>query len=357
MKIILIGHGKLPIPPTGWGAVEQVIADISKNLASLGHEVEIVNIPHRHVLAALLLKRVRQGKADVLWCHNERLVPHLAWMYKLFSRHLVETCHSPVPNTSAQELGKLLPVRRAAKSPVHLSLHPSLSEAFKLLNPAAKIVPLKNGVDVSSITMSPQGNGRALCLGRISERKRQRIVAEQFADEGVPIDFVGPQSDTVPSNAKVSHLASYLGEWSREEVCNKLSNYSALVLWSDGEVQPLVVIEALAAGLDVVVSREAARNLDPTLSFVHVVDSIESLAETTKIAILGNKTRRSDIREYAKTNWDWPVVLESVVQQIERGFEPVKYSSNSDVIQAKACVPIPPSHSPLNTPQSPRSEP
>ena len=47
MKICLIGPGILPIPPTGWGAVEILIHDYRVNLASLGHEIHIVNTQNR----------------------------------------------------------------------------------------------------------------------------------------------------------------------------------------------------------------------------------------------------------------------------------------------------------------------
>ena len=40
MKICIVGPGILPIPPSGWGAVEILIDDYRKNLEALGHEVE-----------------------------------------------------------------------------------------------------------------------------------------------------------------------------------------------------------------------------------------------------------------------------------------------------------------------------
>ena len=45
MKITLVGPGLMPIPPTGWGAVEILIWDQKLALEKLGHEVSIVNTP------------------------------------------------------------------------------------------------------------------------------------------------------------------------------------------------------------------------------------------------------------------------------------------------------------------------
>jgi len=45
MKLALIGPGIMPIPPTGWGAVESLIWDYALELDELGHEGTIVNTP------------------------------------------------------------------------------------------------------------------------------------------------------------------------------------------------------------------------------------------------------------------------------------------------------------------------
>ena len=44
MKIVIVGPGIMPIPPTGWGAVEILIWDSKIALEKLGHQVLIVNI-------------------------------------------------------------------------------------------------------------------------------------------------------------------------------------------------------------------------------------------------------------------------------------------------------------------------
>ena len=43
MKITLVGPGLMPIPPTGWGAIEILVWDYKQTLEELGHEVQIVN--------------------------------------------------------------------------------------------------------------------------------------------------------------------------------------------------------------------------------------------------------------------------------------------------------------------------
>ena len=48
MKVSIIGPGIMPIPPTGWGAVEILIWDYYQELTKLGHEVQIVNTPNHN---------------------------------------------------------------------------------------------------------------------------------------------------------------------------------------------------------------------------------------------------------------------------------------------------------------------
>ena len=43
MRVSIIGPGIMPIPPTGWGAVEILIWDYYQELTKLGHEVQIIN--------------------------------------------------------------------------------------------------------------------------------------------------------------------------------------------------------------------------------------------------------------------------------------------------------------------------
>ena len=43
MKIAIIGPGIMPIPPTGWGAVEILVWEQKLALEELGHEALIIN--------------------------------------------------------------------------------------------------------------------------------------------------------------------------------------------------------------------------------------------------------------------------------------------------------------------------
>jgi hypothetical protein len=60
MKIAIVGPGIMPIPPTGWGAVEILIWDQKLALEELGHEVRIVNTAS----AIDILKEINEFRPD-----------------------------------------------------------------------------------------------------------------------------------------------------------------------------------------------------------------------------------------------------------------------------------------------------
>jgi glycosyltransferase involved in cell wall biosynthesis len=74
-----------------------------------------------------------------------------------------------------------------------------------------------------------------------------------------------------------------------------------MILFSDGEAAPQVVMEALVAGLGLVISEEAAANLDTTLPFIDVVKSDCPPTELAEILIKNREISlscRKEIREY-----------------------------------------------------------
>ena len=67
MKISIIGPGIMPIPPTGWGAVETLIWDMSNALIALGHEVDIVNVND----PIEIIKKVNLFRPDFVHIHYD----------------------------------------------------------------------------------------------------------------------------------------------------------------------------------------------------------------------------------------------------------------------------------------------
>jgi glycosyltransferase involved in cell wall biosynthesis len=76
---------------------------------------------------------------------------------------------------------------------------------------------------------------------------------------------------------------------------NSLTDYGNLVLLSDGEADPLVVKEALVAGLGVVVSSWAAANLDTSRPFITVIPN-EKLSDFEFVSEEIRKNREVSVK-------------------------------------------------------------
>jgi hypothetical protein len=131
-------------------------------------------------------------------------------------------------------------------------------------NPS-KLKKIKNGIDSKMFIFNenPSKFNKTIYLGQITDRKNQ--AKYQFIDN---IDFVGNISDE-RFNSK---LDNYKGQWSREQVYSNLTEYANLLLLSNGEADPLVVKEALIAGLGLVLNKSSSENLDTTFDFITIID-------------------------------------------------------------------------------------
>jgi hypothetical protein len=160
---------------------------------------------------------------------------------------------------------------------------------------------MSNGIDSKLFHFSENVIlDKTIYLGKITPRKNQSKYQDIQS-----IDFGGGNEDYY---FRVNRN-NYLGEWSREKIHSNLTNYSNLILISQGEADPLVVKEALIAGLGVVINASSAENVDRTLDFITIIEDDKindleyiqtKLEENKKIAT----RKRKEIREYGIANFD-----------------------------------------------------
>jgi len=106
-----------------------------------------------------------------------------------------------------------------------------------------------------------------------------------------------------------------LGEWTKDKLYENLTDYGNLVLLSEGEADPLVVKEALIAGLGVVVSECSAANLDRSKPFITIIPNHylndlsyvqKAIEDNRRVSVAG----RTDIREYALQQFAWNNIID-----------------------------------------------
>ena len=182
--------------------------------------------------------------------------------------------------------------------------------------PPQDIKILPNGVDFHKFNRlsKPKYPNKSICLGKIDNRKRQAYLQQLCAE----VVFVGQNHD--PEFKPLD--SNYLGSWTREQVFNNLTEYTNLILLSQSELQPLVCLEALAAGLGLVISESCRQNLDTSLPFISVVPNtkIEDQAFIKDLIIsnreICNSLDRSKITEYAYS-FDWSKIIQKYHQYIQ----------------------------------------
>lgn len=169
----------------------------------------------------------------------------------------------------------------------------------------------RNAVETNNFRFQRHGNGKAICLGKIEIRKRQAELARLVADR-VAVDFVGPFDIKRAPDFRENATCHYGGSWSRDEVYDRLTEYSCLVLLSESEAAPLVVLEALAAGLSVVVTESASANLTSEKFITVIPDGSkndEFISNAIQSAIDRNNDCRQEIRSYALDRFDYSVMV------------------------------------------------
>lgn len=312
MKIALIGPGIMPIPPPGWGAVEILIWDYYKELTAQGHDVLIINTKN----TKSIIEQVNKGKFDFVHLHYD---VYYYILDNLVCPKIAITSHYPY----IDQLDKHM---QDGYSPIfYFLLKPTRYYNYVLAdkdyntflkygaNPM-QLKKIKNGIDSSAFAFSnkPKFN-KTIYLGKITPRKNQSKY------QTIPnVDFVGNIDDPHFNKS----LPNYFGEWSRDKIHNELTNYANLLLISEGEADPLVVKEALIAGLGVVVNKSSSENLDIKRNFITVLDNdklndlnyiYEKIQENMAISIL----IREEIRRYGIEMFDIKAEVKKYINLIQ----------------------------------------
>ena len=324
MKIALIGPGIMPIPPTGWGGVEHLIWNYSQQLqtnrpGSDAHSVTIINTPNLQEI----IDTVNEGRFDAVHLHYDQfaaIMPRINCHKKLITSHYP---YLEEPEPQYVYLYELL-----NSSDCHIvSLSDRIKDEFVRRGIAEnKISVLPCGIDTKEYALDDEAlyPDRSIVVGKIDVRKRQHLLQTL----NLNIDFIGncadPNFDTSDPH--------YLGEQSKRDIMDNLTAYANMVLLSKGEAHPFVCLEAMAAGLGLVISEQSTANLDLSQPFITVISDEkcgdyydeetpgkseylrEKIEENRKISL----GMRKEIREYCRANFDWENIIPEYIRIIDK---------------------------------------
>ena len=301
MKISIIGPGLMPIPPKGWGAVESLIWDMANALKDLGQEVQIINTTDGNKV----LNAINEFNPDFVHINYDDFIilyPHIK-QPKAMTSHFGYLERPDMMNGYVNIFNKFQEMK-----PNVFCLSEGIKNIYRIFSnfPEDKLFVTPNGVNVDAFNFKeePAHPHRSMYLAKVDYRKRQHLFQN--------IDSLWFAGNIVDERYDTKN--NYLGEWSKEQLYKELTDYGNLVLLSDGEAHSLVIMEAFAAGLGVVISEYARANLDLDKKFITLIPEkkIKDI-DYVEGQIIRNREysikHRDEIREYAK-QFEWKSVLQ-----------------------------------------------
>jgi len=316
MKIILVGPGIMPIPPTGWGAVELLIWDYYNILTSFGHEVRIINTPDKQEIIQL----VNQHNADMVHLHYDihwDIIPSLTTPVKIITSHYPYI--TDISKWNGDGYGAIVNGFRTITSATNTyvcCLNKSCMDTFHSYGiPLNRMFIMRNGMIPDNIRFWDETvNSEVICVAKLEPRKRQ------YLTQNIPeVVYVGKGQSGHPR---------FLAEWPRDKILNELTNYSGFVLLSTEENDSLALKEALVAGLPSIVSEGVVKNVvfDEALSeFICVIPEAnindEAFLRTTILEhIHRHKKNRNIIRKLAIQSFSLENILNKYIDYVKSIF-------------------------------------
>lgn len=315
MKIAIVGWGYNPKPPLS-NSIYTLMNEYTVLLNQLGYEVDFIN----EADVDQVIDHINHNHYDFVHSHAYNFAE--AFNQNLNKKYCFTSHYGYLlkPNKWDEDFKQAFEAYMAIPGIITPS---SFAKDFFINQGYSGFLRCHpNGIDTNKINFQANGNHKAICLGWIQPRKQQRLLAETV-DGKLSLDFVGPLDDPA---FKEGSTTKYLGIWSLQQVYARLTEYNCLVLISDGEVAPLVVLEALAAGLCLVISESASANLEDK-EFIKVLpdeiltnatpENQKILTETIQDMIAKNQDYRQEITEYAKYNFDFSYLIKNYIQIID----------------------------------------
>tara|TARA_B100000427_G_scaffold311753_1_gene302663 strand:- start:820 stop:1755 length:936 start_codon:yes stop_codon:yes gene_type:complete len=309
MKIALVAGGHLPIPPEGWGGVEHLIWNFHNQLKKFDHEIVIINTQDLNEIVRV----VNAGNFDVVHLHYDC---YSNVMSKLNCKKKIVTSHYPYLENPEPQYMFLYDLLKNSGSHI-ISLSDRIKNALisrGISNDNISILPCGIETDLYTLDTEALYPNKSIVVGKIEPRKRQSYLQKL----NLNIDFIG---NNVDPSFDVSDTC-YFGEQSKQDIMDNLTAYANMVLLSAGEAHPFVCLEAMAAGLGLVLSEQSTANLDLSQPFITVIpdDKLndksflkQKIQENRKVSL----GMRNEIREYCLTNFDWSNIIKKYMEIID----------------------------------------
>ena len=193
----------MPIPPTGWGAVEILIWDTKNALEKLGHTVHIVNTKD----GRQIIDEINNFRPDFVHVHYDEFIPIVPYIQypNAITSHFGYLERPEMFNGYINILNAFTQIK-----PNVFCLSEGIKNVYKVMSgiPSEQLFVTPNGVDTAKFRTvdEPKYPDRSIYLAKIDYRKRQHLF------QGInSLWFAGNNADPRFNTTK-----NYLGEWSKD---------------------------------------------------------------------------------------------------------------------------------------------
>ncbi len=284
--------------PPHLGGQENVVCDLARQLANAGHRVQVLAsaaggiagtkredgvlvkrmrgliFGHAPIMPAFVVKLFRAATANtVVHLHiGQAFTPEMVWLVSKLRRfkYIAELHIDFEPSGPA---GVLLPlykrlilkrVLQSAASVITLN-EKTLRTVREVYGYKGRAQVMHNGIDEQYFTVDRPARGprpphtlRLLFVGRLSKQKNLAALLQALAvtKRKVHLDLIGDGEERESVQAMIQTLGltsvTMHGRQSRAQVMQFYKTCDALVMPSLYEAQPLVLLEAMAAGIPII---------------------------------------------------------------------------------------------------------
>lgn len=329
MRIALVGGGVKAIPPTGYGAVERIVAELADGLRAAGDDVVVVNevrygrtrdeYPFALDVPGML---AREGPFDVVHVHTPVVAARLAWsgvpyLYTSHSRHWFYR------ERLTHWWGYWLEMEAVRHAKAVAALTGQVADAMgRAVRHPAPVSVIPFGVDTVKFRPGPsRKDGKvALGVGVVLPFKRWHLAARALKGTGVKLRIVGP----IPSPKYASEVVEagddvmLLGEVSPSDLLAWYQDSDFLIHPSRVELLSAAVLEGLSSGLPVVGGQAAASAAGMAwVGRTPIPNDERGLVESMRnaaIALATDEALRTEkslsARRIAESVYAWPKVVE-----------------------------------------------
>jgi glycosyltransferase involved in cell wall biosynthesis len=271
VRVLLLGTGIQPIPPTGYGGVERTLAEYAAALRAAGHDPVLIHQVRgrrsidEYRFALALPRLLRDLEGDVLHASTPVVANRLAWM----GRRYVFTSHSRhwfTVHGARQRWGFYLERRAVARSAATVALTEEIDARMRAclgsrLPTLHPVIPIGVDADRFAPDWSLRTGRRALGVGVVAPMKRWELAARALRGSGYRLRIAGPAPDAAYAQAvrSAGDAVELLGEVSEAQLAQEYAQSDLLVHPSSAEILSGTVLQALAAGLPVLGAAPVAR--------------------------------------------------------------------------------------------------